>query len=452
MGGLGAGSGRNWRRQEILGHPAGLFVLTQVEMWERFSFYGMRALLVLYMGSVLFRPGHGTVFGLNAFCRLLHLDPHAADMSIVMSQVYGLYSGFVYFTPLVGGYLADRGMGKSRLIIAGGILIVAGHLLLPVSGFFLVALLLIAIGTGGIKGNIAAQVGDLYAPGDRRRERGFSIFYMGINIGAALAPVVCAVLVARAGWDAAFMATSVGMIFGVVLYVVGGHFWLPARMLPPPDAPPAPQDGPGGPQGRHAGWLVAGLALSCVFIWISYEQQANSMMRWMVPGTAGVGMVWVQSVPPLVVLLGTPALMAVWRMQARRVCEPSAMRKMTTGMLIILSSQIFLVVLAMVLNHHAPATWTIVMYLVTWEIGDLYFSPAAMGLFSRQGSSVRNSVPMAIWYLTIFAGNITSGWVGMLWGHLAPTPYWATVAVLTAMGVAGIALCRKYMSPAQMGT
>jgi POT family proton-dependent oligopeptide transporter len=143
----------------------------------------------------------------------------AAQWQALASQIYGLYSGFVYFTPLIGGWLADRWFGKSRMIVAGGVLVALGHVLLTTHATFLLALVLVILGTGGLKGNIAAQVADLYAPQDGRRERGFSLFYVGINTGATAAPLVCAWLAQVWGWSAAFEATSVGMLIGLAIYV-----------------------------------------------------------------------------------------------------------------------------------------------------------------------------------------------------------------------------------------
>lgn len=420
----------------LFGHPPGLVLLFLVEMWERFSFYGMRAMLIVYMTAVVLPDAPTHVAGYQAVCALLHLDPAQAGTVRISSELYGVYSGFVYLTPLLGGLLADRLFGKRATIIGGGLLIVAGHLLLTTPRWFLAALLLIVVGTGGVKGNIAAQMADLYEPDDPRRERGFSIFYVGINIGATAAPLVCALLAERAGWNAAFMATSAGMILGLALYVLG------ARHLPERQAEWAASRDRRAVSGGHPAALLTVLSISSVFLWISYEQQANALVRWLGTGPSDIGMAWLQAIPPAMVLIGTPVLTLRWSAQARAGREPGPGTKMLIGAAIILAMQCLLGALSVVLGGRAPSPWLAALYFAGWEVGDLYFSPAAMGLFSRLARPGYESMTMAVWYLTIFAGNLASGWIGGMWGSVGISAYWLLIAALTAVGVAAMAICR----------
>src|SRR5262247_1857223 len=213
---------------EFLGHPKGLAFLFATEMWERFSYYGMRALLILYMVKYLLpQPEHAeNVFGLAALTRTLEAQPLA-------SQIYGLYTGLVYLTPILGGLLADRVLGQRRTVIIGAVLMAIGHFMMAFEPLFLLALTALILGNGAFKPNISTQVGGLYAPGDRRRDRAFTIFYVGINLGAFLAPLVCGTLGERLGWHYGFAAAGVGMTIGLATYLFAARGSDP--ILPPDD-------------------------------------------------------------------------------------------------------------------------------------------------------------------------------------------------------------------------
>ena len=433
---------------DVFGHPRGLSVLFVVELWERFSFYGMRALLIIYLTSVVLVQRPQDMIGFGATAALLGFDAHRAtpaDWQALASHIYGLYSGFVYFTPLIGGWLADRWFGKKAVIIAGGLLVAAGHLILTTHATFLLALLLVILGTGGLKGNIGAQVADLYDPADGRRERGFSLFYVGINIGATIAPLLCAWLAQHYGWATAFDATSIGMVIGLGIYI-GAARWLPREAVARSVA--APVAGPEGVGARAATghWTVlAIISVAATFLWLSYEQQANSLMRWLVSAPDDIMMGWVQAIPPAVVLLGTPLLNRWWSMQARRGREPDPVTKLLIGAGIVVIAQLLLPVLALVSGTHGPSIAPLLVYFMLWELGDLFFSPAAMGLYSRLAPAGKGAITMAIWYLTVFVGNIASGWIGGLWGLLSPTAYWLMIALLTGLCLAILLLARPLL-------
>src|SRR5512146_1769574 len=189
------------------GHPAGLYVLFFTEMWERFSYYGMRSLLVYYM--------------------IKHLQ-FTQERS---SEIYGLYTGLVYFTPLFGGILADRIIGQRRTVILGAVLMAVGHFLMAFESLFFPALLFLILGNGAFKPNISTQVGALYPPGDHRRDRAFSIFYMGINLGAFFSPLVCGTLGEKIGYPWGFGAAGVGMVIGLLVYLWGQKHLAPDLIM-----------------------------------------------------------------------------------------------------------------------------------------------------------------------------------------------------------------------------
>ena len=200
------------QKNELGGHPKGLYLLFTVEMWERMSYYGMRALLTLYMTAKTTDMNPG--FGMNTTEAL---------------KVYAWYTGLVYATPLLGGYLADRYLGQRRSVYIGGILMMIGHFLMAVPGMFAfyAALIFLIIGNGFFKPNISTMVGGLYEEGDSRRDSAFTIFYMGINLGAVLAGLVCGSLGEKIGFHWGFGAAGVGMALGLII------FWmLEGRLLP----------------------------------------------------------------------------------------------------------------------------------------------------------------------------------------------------------------------------
>src|SRR6185369_15755242 len=212
---------------ELFGHPRGLAFLFTTEMWERFSYYGMRALLVLYMTKHLLAPEHaGNVFGLTGLKSAHEAVFGPLDLQPLSSQIYGLYTALVYLTPIFGGLLADRVLGQRRTVILGAILMAIGHFMMAVEPLFLFALGALILGNGAFKPNISTQVGGLYAPGDPRRDRAFSIFYVGINLGAFLAPLVCGTLGEELGWHYGFTAAGLGMTAGLIIYLGG------SRLLP----------------------------------------------------------------------------------------------------------------------------------------------------------------------------------------------------------------------------
>ena len=208
-------------RTDLFGHPRALGYLFATEMWERFSYYGMRALLVLYMVKYLLEPERARhVVGLSAFRTVLEsiFGPLAAQP--FASHIYGFYTGLVYLTPILGGLLADRVLGQRRTVIIGAALMAAGHFAMAFEQLFLFALGLLILGNGAFKPNISTQVGELYAPGDRRRDRAFSIFYVGINLGAFLAPLICGTLGEELGWHYGFAAAGFGMTAALVIYLL----------------------------------------------------------------------------------------------------------------------------------------------------------------------------------------------------------------------------------------
>ena len=215
----------------FLGHPKGLFYLAFTEAWERFSYYGMTALVVLYMVNQLLLPGHVEhIGGFSGFRAAVESLVGPLSTQALASQIFGLYSGFVYFTPLLGGMIADRWIGQRNAVVIGALSMSAGHIAMTFDQSFLLALLLLVIGSGFLKGNISAQVGALYPPEDEaRRTRGFVIFSTAINIGAVAGPLLCGLLAQVYGWHYGFGIAAIFMLLGLATYLYG-YRYLPARV------------------------------------------------------------------------------------------------------------------------------------------------------------------------------------------------------------------------------
>src|SRR4030088_2441506 len=339
---------------ELFGHPRALSYLFATEMWERFSYYGMRALLVLYMVKYLFGPEHvGTVIGLAALKRALEIPFGPLDIQPFASQIYGLYTGLVYLTPIFGGLLADRVLGHRRTVVIGASLMALGHFVMAFESLFLFALLTLILGNGAFKPNMSAQVGALYAPGDPRRDSAFSIFYVGINLGAFLAPLVCGTLGEAIGWHYGFGAAGIGMTIGLSIYLYA------SRTLPPDVRSRVLSEGKAQPFGRDE-WRAMGalflLALPVMFFWATYEQQGNTIALWadghtdrsinLLIWSGQIPVTWFQAFNPFMIFAFTPFILALWKRQAETGREPSTVMKMAFGCFGVAAAYLILVAAA----------------------------------------------------------------------------------------------------------
>ena len=435
----------------ITGHPAGLFVLFFTEMWERFSYYGMRSLLVLYMVDHLFAGpdaahkvlGFGLVKGgLEAIFGPLSPQP-------LSSQIYGLYTAFVYLTPFFGGMLADRLIGQRRAVILGGVLMAAGHFLMAVESLFFPALLFLILGNGAFKPNISTQVGDLYPPGDPRRDRAFTIFYMGINLGAFFSPLVCGTLGQRLGWHYGFAAAGCGMVAGLCLYLFGQKALAPDLL-----ARRAGQHQKRQPLAREEWRRVWALVLLCalnIIFWGIYEQQGNTLQLWADRNTnwglSGheIPSTWIQALNPFLIFLLAPLLNMFWSRQSYRGTEPSSIMKMALGCFLGGASYLVMALAALgtgAEERHSVAWLIGTIFILT--IGELYLSPIGLSLVTKVAPARIVSTMMGIWFLSSFFGNYFSGFLGAFWERM---PREAFFLMLAGLGVAGGVAIRLLRHP-----
>jgi POT family proton-dependent oligopeptide transporter len=457
------------RFEKLFGHPPGLFVLFFTEMWERFSFYGMRGLLKGYMLYFLFVESrqilyiaedapegaaspvvHGdpsAVLGWPTLQKIfLAIDPHMA-LQGQASLVYGLYNGLVYLTPVFGGYLADKYFGQRKIVMVGALLMALGEFLMGSTHLFFVALLVLIVGNGAFKPNISTQVGNLYREGDPRRDRAYSIFYVGINVGSFICNLVCGTLAAVYGWKYGFWAAGVGLLLGLVGYVAGQKYLAKDNMMLTKGA--AAEEGPKEAAAapakkgltRDEKLVIAALVGLCALnvpFWAVYEQQGNTMQTWadkntIWPTIAGfqIPTAWFQSFNPFMIMVLTPAVNGLWTYQQKRGKEPSTVSKMAIGSLILGLSFVVMAVGVRVIGENGKGSlfWPFFATLVI-TVGELYLSPIGLSLVTKASPKRLVSLMMGVWFVSSFLGGFASGVLGVFYkdGH-HESFFWLMVSI-----------------------
>ncbi|HVV52206.1 MAG TPA: peptide MFS transporter [Polyangia bacterium] len=382
--------------------PRGLYLLFTVERWERFSFYGMRAILVLFIADSA-RGGLGW-----------------SDASA--SRLFGVYGFFAYALPVLGGYLADRFWGTHRSMVVGAVVIAAGHfsMALPTTPTFFLGLALVAIGTGFFKVNASTMVGQLYRPGDARRDGGFTIFYMGVNVGALFGQIACGYLgeSPRWGWHYGFGAAGIGMLCGLGVYLRLRPRHLAGIGAPPPRAPAgtARTRAPLTREERDRMTALLVIMFLTIPFWMAYEQAASSMNFFaeqrtdrMVHGFL-VPASWFQSVNPAVLLLAGPFFAALWTTLGRRRREPSTPAKMAAAMVLLGIGFVFMVAGARASDHGALVSpWWLVAAYTFHTFGELCLSPIGLSLVTKLTPAKLAAVTMGLWFLSTGIAELLAG-------------------------------------------
>ena len=435
------------RARTFLGEPRALAYLAFTEAWERFSYYGMTALLVLYMSQSLLLPGHvERVAGFTAF--RIGLETVFGPMSTLAlaSQIFGLYTGFVYFTPVLGGIVADRWIGQRNAVVLGAVLMSAGHIAMAFDVSFLLALLLLIVGCGFLKGNISTQVGSLYAENDSAgRTRGFSIFSIGINVGAVAGPLVCGLLAQLYGWHAGFGLAGLLMLIGLATYLAGYSQLSASVRVRPVDFAAAPLDRA---QWRSIGALIAVMAIT-MFQSIAYYQNSNVALIWTDRSVdldllgIHVPVAWFNSIDPLVSIIAVPFLFALWRRQAARGGEPGEIVKIGTGAWIACVANLLLAA-GCALTSRVPILVPVI-YDVLLGVAFLYYWPTLLALVSRAAPPRLRATMMGTVFLSLFLSNVTIGWLGGFFERMTALQFWALHAAIAAMGgILALLLSRRF--------
>jgi POT family proton-dependent oligopeptide transporter len=468
----------------FFGHPRGLATLFFTEMWERFSYYGMRALLILFMTAAVERGGLGF---------------SVAKAGII----YGLYTAMVYLMSLPGGWIADRIVGQRRAVLYGGILIALGQFSLGVHAlpFFYLGLLLLVLGTGLLKPNVSTMVGQLYAAEDQRRDAGFSLFYMGINLGAFFAPLACGYVGQRVNWNLGFVLAGVGMTLGLVQYVLGGKHLGEAGLHPVrPESPEAALKQKRGLQIAGAalvmligvplalsmagvieitakwlgnavgvllialtvgvfGWLLSSpgwtprerkrfiatgvLFLAAALFWSAYEQAGSTLTLFADRGTDNRVLghpypsSWFQSLNSLFVILLAPAFAWLWIRLGKR--EPSSPAKFALGLVLVGLGFVVVGVGALRGASGVPVSplWLTATYFLH-TCGELCLSPVGLSAMTKLAPAKVASLMMGVWFLSDAVGNYIGGRVASFYESFSTASLFAVVAGF-AIGV-GIVL------------
>jgi len=402
----------------LFGHPPGLTVLFTTQMWAEFSFFGLQAMLVYYMTK------------------------HLGFSQSKSSLIYGAYGAAAFFSPFFGGMIADQWLGRTRAVIIGCTMMMFGHFAMAFEGLLFPALALVALGNGLFLPPLAIQVGSLYVDDDPRKAYAYSAYYMGINLGGFLAPLVCGTLGELDGWHWGFAAAGVGMAIGLVIYLTNLRL-LPAELKR--TAVAANENKEATPVIRqHVVTLVLMVAMVVLFR-IGYEQSGNVIALWVSDftdrslGGLTIPATWFQSINPLLIIVGTPLLIRFWR--RRKVKETTAhlLKRMAIGCIIATLAMLLMVVAALVSGPQGArvsSLW-VVAYFVLLTLGELYTIPVGLTLVESLAPVRFASMAMGAWYIAKFLGSLLAGFMGAYWLVIPPSAFFGLGMVSTAVA----ALC-----------
>lgn len=441
------GHAQNIRHTQLFGHPRGLSVLFTTEMWERFSYAGMSSLLALYLVQHALLPGRvESIIGYGVVKGALDALYGARSLEAFAAQLVILFTGIAYSAPIVGGYLADRYFGQRITAVAGALLMATGHFLMIFEATLFFALACLIAGIGAFKPNVSTQVGALYAAGDERRVRAYSIYYLGINIGTFLAPLTAGTLGQTVGWHYGFATAGIAMLVATAIYLAG------LRYLPPDEVRES-RRGKVASQPFTAAEKQAVAGLICVFIlvsfyWASYGQQDATIQFWAeryTDRTIDLGFwkgqiitAWFLSIGSAAIFVLTPIVIRLWAWQARRGTEPSTIAKMALGFACMALANILLAAGALAAGDAKASPWLLVAYFIIVTIGELYVAPVGLALVSRLAPAKVLSLMMGLWFAASLPGGILGSYLGGLWDSLSKPHFFLMVALAPAL--AGIAL------------
>ncbi|HEY8571216.1 peptide MFS transporter [Phenylobacterium sp.] len=424
----------------FLGHPKALGYLAFTEAWERFSYYGMQTLLVLYMIHQLLLPGHvENVAGFTWLKALL--DPVGLKSNQqIASAIFGWYAGLVYLTPILGGFIADRLLGRTRTIVTGALLMALGHFLMAFDVSFLIALLCLMLGSGCFKGNIATQVGHLYPETDNRRADAFQIFYLAINAGVIVTPLIVGTLGEKVGWHYGFGAAGLGMLVSIAIYLAGRKHLPPD---PPLGANQRAADKAARPPMTGRDWkklalLIVMLPVLTASI-VGNQEIFNAYLVW-VERSADLrlfGMpiltTWMVSVDSIVSVACLAGMVVFWRWWKTKFKEPDELGKIAIGCAFGAAGVLALVAGAAIAEATGTKVafgWLFLFHLLN-DIGFANVLPVGLALYARSSPRAIAGTVVGIYYLHLFAGNLLVGNVlGARLETMTGTAFWLMHAVL----------------------
>lgn len=415
-------------------HPKGLWYLAATELAERISFHGMQALLVLYMTSyLLVSPHAGDILGFAQYRDLVESVFGRLSVTALAVQTFGFYVGFVYSAPLLGGWIGDRLISRKAAIIAGCLFIAGGQFALASNELFLIALGLLVAGAGLLRGNLSTQVKALYEDGDRREADAFQIYYVAINIGAFVAPLLTGTLAALYGWHFGFIIAGVSVLFGLAVYLAGfRHLASEQRMLRGKRLPLEAAE-----KSRLLALFIVWVPLAAT--WVSQTQVWNAYNLWardhVLLNLYGleVQVPWLQAFSGIVPIVVLPLLVVLWRFQARRGSEPDALGKLALGALFTALGTLWLALAPLGEGDRAPLVWALIFH-VLMGVGWLYTTPIAITLYAGKSPVSYRGTMLGVANLTVFAGSILGGWLGGLYETISPRDFWLLHTAVAAAG------------------
>lgn len=434
------------RAPDLFGHPRGLWVLGGTELWDRISFHGMVAMLVLYMTGELLQPGRiEHVAGFAAYRNALESVFGPMTWGAIATQTFGLYYAAITFLPIFGGWLGDKVVSRRFAVASGALTMTAGHFAMAFDRTFLIALVLLVIGAGLLRGNLSPQIRSLYAAGDRRIADAFQFYSFTVNFGAFIAPLASGAVAKYYGWHAGFAVAGFGMLIGLVWYLIG------SRHLPPEPqrgvkvvrAPLTAADK------RNVAGLFALWPISVAF-WTAQAQIWNVYNLWvrdhilMRVGTFEVPVPWLQSLDGLAPALYAPVVILLWRWQARRGTEPDMFIKLAIGCLIFAAATALLGLTPMFADAsgRGPLWLPVVFHLVS-NFGAVYFSPVMRAFYATRAPESWRGTLIGLDTLSVSAASILSGTMGGWYETIGPSAFWMiNAAIVGSAGVILLVACR----------
>jgi POT family proton-dependent oligopeptide transporter len=420
----------------FLGHPKGLGYLGFTEACERFSYYSMQTLLVLYMVNYLLKPGRMEhVIGLNWVQANIY---HGIAGQPLASAIFGTYTALVYGTPILGGIVADKWLGRDTTLIIGGVLMAIGHFLMAIQSAFVFALLALVLGVGAFKGNIATQVGALYGPNDLRRAMAFQIFYIFINVSVIVAPLISGTLGQKVGWHYGFGCAGLVMVIGLVIYLTGRRY-LPAEERAAPSEEPALRQ----PLSRDDWMCVIYLIILIPVLAIALltnQQIFNAYLTWgdqqfdlsLLNNTSS----WLITVDAAVSFTMLVAVAAFWKWWGTHHREPDEISKMIIGSLFSVAAGLclFMGALTQPAGGKVSLFWPMMFELMN-SIAFAHILPISLALFSKISPKQITATVIGLYYFSFFIANALVGWVGGFYSSLPTTTFWLIHVASAAFGL-----------------
>jgi POT family proton-dependent oligopeptide transporter len=434
--------------RSFIGHPRGLGYIAFAEAWERFSYYGMQALLVLYMVNRLLHPGHiENILGFGPFRHLIESFRGPLSVQALASTIFGLYTGLVYLTPIAGGLIADRLLGRTRTVTIGALLMSAGHFLMAFDFSFLLALTCLLCGVGCFKGNLASQVGALYATGDNRRADAFQIYYIFINGGVIAAPLIAGTLGEKVGWHWGFGAAGVGMLIGLTIYLLGRKYLPPDSPVVEQHAGPARTEHAPKPRlSRRDKMAIAMLVALLPFLTIAIIPNQQIFNAYLVWAQDNANLIFFGKKMPTTWLITLDSIVSVsflfiavifWRIWSKKFREPAEITKIAIGSLIAVTGMLSLMIGAATAGPGGKVSigWLIAFHVLN-SAGFANVFPVSLALYARVAPAALSATIIGIYYLAFFAGNNLVGWIGGFLEKMPATQFWLLHAAMA--GIAGV--------------